>query len=119
MVATGIFVKLQSQDGSESECPETKLQIITSSSEFEKVTVQKSIAELWMVISNPMIKYHLPQTRLDQISDHKHDKSLYGKLSTKQLAQAVNQNTKFMITKTGRLLFFLSVISEGTGRERS
>ena len=49
--------------------------------------------------------------RFDQISDHKHDIYLHGKLSsnlklpTKLLAQAVNKNTKFVFTKTG--WFFL------------
>ena len=43
--------------------------------------------------------------QFDQISDHKHDKHLYRKLSTKLLAQVANKNTKFMLTKTGWLLF--------------
>ena len=38
---------------------------------FEKVTVQKSIAELWTVIPNQMIKYQLPHARF--VSDLKHD----------------------------------------------
>ena len=42
--------------------------------------------------------------RFNEISDHKHDKFLYGKLSGKLLAQA-NKNIKFMFTKTVRLLF--------------
>ena len=56
MKAIGIFVILLSQDGFESDCPETKFQATTSQSQFEKVTVKKSIAELWTVISNEMIK---------------------------------------------------------------
>ena len=40
---------------------------------FEKVTVQKSIAELWTVILYQMIKYQLPHARFEQISDLKHD----------------------------------------------
>ena len=43
--------------------------------------------------------------RFDQISDHKHDIYLYGKLSIKLFAQASNKNTKFMFTKTGNFLF--------------
>ena len=43
-----------------------------------------------------MLKYQLPDTRFDQISDHKHDIYLYGKLSTKLLAQAANKNTKLV-----------------------
>ena len=43
----------------ESDCLETKFQTITSSSQFEKVIVQKSIAELWTIISNQMIRYQL------------------------------------------------------------
>ena len=46
---------------------------IISSIYFGKVTVQRSITELWTVISNQMIKYQPPRTRFDQISDHKHD----------------------------------------------
>ena len=37
------------------------------------MTVQKSIAELWTVISNQMIKYQLLHTRYDLISDRKND----------------------------------------------
>ena len=43
-----------------------------------------------------MLKYQLPDTRFDQISDHKHDIYLYDKLSTKLLAQAANKNTKLV-----------------------
>ena len=56
--------------------------------------------EHWTVISDQMIKYYLPLTRFDQISDHKHDIYLYGKLPTKLLAQEANKNTNFMFTKT-------------------
>ena len=59
-------------------------------------------------------KHQFPHTRFHQISDHKHDICLYGKLSTKLLAQGANKNTNFMFTKTGRLLFFSSLISEVT-----
>ena len=51
------------------------------------------MAELWAVISNQTIKYQLPHTWFDQISDHKHDIHLYGKLSTKLLAQTANKTT--------------------------
>ena len=37
------------------------------------MTVQKSIAELWTVISNQMIKYQLLHTRYDLISVRKYD----------------------------------------------
>ena len=59
-----------------------------------KVTIQKSI---WTVMSNQMVKHQLPHTRFDQISDHKHDIYLYGKLSSKLLAQTANKNTKFIL----------------------
>ena len=52
-----------------------------------------------------MIKYQLPYTQFDQISDDKHDIYLHGKLSTKLLAKTANKNTKFMFTKTGLPLF--------------
>ena len=63
--ATGIFVKLLSQDGFENDCPEIEFQTITFQSQFEKVTVQKSIAETWIVISNQTIKNQLPHTQFD------------------------------------------------------
>ena len=103
---TGIFVILLSQGVFESNWLEIKFQTITSSSQFEKVTVQNAIGELVTVISNKMMKYQLPHTRFNQINDHKHDIYLYGKLSTKLLVQTTNKNTKFMFTKNGRLCFF-------------
>ena len=96
---------LLSHNGFESDCPETKFETITSWSQFEKVTVQKSIAELWIVVSNQMIKYQLSHTRFNQLSYHKHNIYLCGKPSTKLLAQVANKNAKFMFAKTGRLLF--------------
>ena len=45
-----------------------------------------------------MIKYQLRHTQLDQISDHKHDIYLYGKLPTELLVQAANENMKSMIS---------------------
>ena len=47
----GIFVILLSQDGIESDYRETNFETITFFSHFEKVTVQRSTAELWTVIS--------------------------------------------------------------------
>lgn len=52
-----------------------------------------------------MIKYQSSHTQFDQVSDHKLDKNLHGKLFTKLLTQAANKNTKFVFTKTERLLF--------------
>ena len=52
-----IFKILLSQGVFESDCPEANFQKITSQIYFEKVTVQKSIVELWTVISSQMIKY--------------------------------------------------------------
>ena len=37
------FRNILSQNGFESDCPKTKFQTITSQSQFEKVTVKKSI----------------------------------------------------------------------------
>ena len=73
MKATGNFLTSLSQDGFEKDFLETKFQTITSQSQFEKVTAEKSIAELWAAISNQMINHQLPHTRLDQISYYKHD----------------------------------------------
>ena len=67
---------LLSQDGFENDCLETKIQTITSWIQFEKVTVQKSIAKLWTVVSNQMIKYQLPHMQFYQISDHEHKATL-------------------------------------------
>ena len=61
------------------------------------------MAELWTVFSNKTIKYQLPHTRFDQISDHKRDIYLHGKLFTKILAQAANKtntNNSFMFMKS-------------------
>ena len=57
-----------------------------------------------------MIKYQLHHTQFDQISDHKHDICLHGKLPTNLLAQAGNKSNKFMLTKTGRLLFCSDIV---------
>ena len=53
------------QDSFKSNIPERKFQTITSQSQFEKASGQKSIAEHWTVISNQMIKYQLSHTRFD------------------------------------------------------
>ena len=79
------FVKLLIQDSLESDCPETRFQVITSSGQYEKIAVRKTIKEFWTAISNQMIKLQLPHTQLDQISDPKLDIYLYIKLSTKLL----------------------------------
>ena len=79
-----------------------------SRSQFEKVTIQKSTAELWAVISNQMIKYQFPHTWFDQISDHKHFIYFYGKLYIKLLAQAANENTNVMASDD--LLFLIKNI---------
>ena len=55
-----VFVILLRLDGFESDCPETKSQTITFWSQFEKVTVQKSITELWTLISNQMMSISFP-----------------------------------------------------------
>ena len=84
---------------------ETKFQTIIFQSQFEKVTVQMSIAELWTVISDQMNNYQLPHAQFDQTSDQKHNINLYGKLSTKLLAQAAKKSSKSILTKTEKLLF--------------
>ena len=50
--------------------------------DLKEVTVQKFIAELWTVILNKMIKYHLPHTCVGQASGDKQNIYLYEKLST-------------------------------------
>ena len=52
-----------------------------------------------------MIKSQLPHMQFNQISDYKHDIYLYGKLSTKLLAQAADKNTTLMFMNTGQLTF--------------
>ena len=85
-----------------------------------KATVQKSIAELWTIISNQMIKYQLPHTRSDQISGNKYNIYLYGKLSAKLLAPAANKKIEFVFTKTRRLILFLiSIVSNVTIQQNS
>ena len=51
-----------------------------------------SIVELWIVFSRQTIKLpQLSHTRIDLISDHKHEIYLNEKLSTKLLVQAANK----------------------------
>ena len=71
--ATDIFIILLSLDGFKSDCPVTKTQ-------FQKVTVQNSIAELWTVSADHMIKYQHTHLLFYQISDLKPDIYLYGTL---------------------------------------
>ena len=105
MKATGILVILLSQDGFESDCPETKFQTITLQIQFEKVTVQKSIAELWTVISNQIIKYQLSHTYFLKLVIIKREVCLYEKLSNKQLAQAAIKILSSCLWKLDRGLF--------------
>ena len=55
--------------------------------------------------------------RFDQISNHKHDIYLYGKLSTKLLVQAANKNTKILYLQ--KLDSSLSMVSEVIDRKNS
>ena len=79
-----------------------------------KKAVQKYTAKLWTVISNQVIKYQLPYTQFDQISDHKYDKHFYGKLSTKLLAQAAY---KVHAYEDWTVTLFLSMLPEVTVRK--
>ena len=95
MKATGIFKILLSYDGGlERTISETNFQKTMLKVSFKKITVQDPIAEHWTVISDPLIKYQLRHTRFDEISNHKHNIYLNGKLSTKLLAQAANKYIK-------------------------
>ena len=87
-------------------CPEAKFQTITSQSQFEKSNCLEVHCGIRTVVSNLMIKHQLLHTRFDQICDHRHDIYLYGKLSSK-LTQTGDQNTEFMLTKTGQFFFSL------------
>ena len=49
------------------------------------------MVQLWTIISNQMIKYQLPIAQFDQISDHKHNIYLHGKLFPKLLVQTANK----------------------------
>ena len=55
--------------------------------------------------------------RFDQISNHKHDIYLYGKLSTKLLVQAANKNTKILYLQ--KLDSSLSMASEVIDQKNS
>ena len=70
-----------------------------------------------MSIPNQMISYKLLHAWFYHIFGDKHEIYLYGKLSTKLLAQATNKNTKFMYNKM--VPFFLSMVSEVTVRNNS
>ena len=61
---------------------------VQKQSQFEKVTVQKSIVEFLTVTSDHMMKYQLPHSRLNQTSHDYYEIYSYEKLSTKLLAQA-------------------------------
>ena len=61
---------------------------VQKQSQFEKVTVQKSIVEFLTVTSDHMMKYQLPHLRLNQTSHDYYEIYSYEKLSTKLLAQA-------------------------------
>ena len=68
-----------------------------SNNQFLKSVWKK--AKVWTVIFNQSIKYQLPHTRFNQISDRKHDIYLYGTLSSNLLARPAHVNTKCMFTK--------------------
>ena len=70
-----------------------------------EITVHKSIEERWTVVFNAMIKYQVPHTRFDQISNHKHDIHLYEKLSTKLLVQAVIKILRSCLQKLNQFFF--------------
>ena len=89
-----------------------KFQTRTSQSQFEKVTIQKSIAELWTVISHQMIKHQLPHRLFHQLNDHKLDIYLYRKLSTTLLALATNKNTSSYLRKLDGCFFLQSFMTE-------
>ena len=67
--------------------------------------------ELWIVIAKEMIKYQHPHTQFNQISDHKHDIYLYGKLCTKNkfFTQMLEKEPyKCFIVKEHFFFFFLN-----------
>ena len=68
--------------------------------QFKKVTVQKSIVELWTVISNQIIKY-LTTT------SYAFRSSYYGKLTPKLLAQVVNKILSSWLWKVDGYFFFI------------
>ena len=88
----------------ERDFPETKFQKI---SQFEKATVQIFTAGFWAVIPNQMIRYQLPNTWLNHISDQQYGIYLYVKLCSKLLMQTANKNTKFTFMETRPLRFSL------------
>ena len=82
--------------------------------------MQKSIAELWTVISFEIITYQLSIHHSSiKLVILNMTYTLYRKLSTKLLAETANENTKFMFTKTRRRVAFLSMISEVTVSKKS
>ena len=74
-----VFCNISETEGFWKQLSRNKVSNIQVLNQFEKVTVQKSIAKLRTVISNQMMNYRLPHTRFDQISDHENDIYLYGK----------------------------------------
>ena len=51
------------------------------------------------------LQNHLPHIWFDEISNDKHDIYLYGKLSTKLLAQAADKNANLCLIKLGGCFF--------------
>ena len=74
---------------------------------LKKITVQKPIVKLRIVIFNQMIKYQFLHMLFNQIIDHKHNINFNRKLSTKLLVHTANENTKFMFAKAGQLLLLM------------
>ena len=70
----------------------------TVQKQSSRVTIPEVHGRTWTFIPNQVIKYLLPHMRLNQISDHKHDINLPGKLSAKLLVQAANKNTNSMFS---------------------
>ena len=91
---------------------------VQKQSQFEKVTVQKSIVEFSTVTSDHMVKYQLPHSRLNQMSYDYYEIYLYEKLSTNLLAQAAKimkqtlpKGNLIKVTVQKPLIGFLNVTS--------
>ena len=65
LIVTGIYVISLSQDGFETNVQKQSSKQSLREVSLKKVTVQKSTADLWAVISNQMVKYQLPHMRFD------------------------------------------------------
>ena len=84
---------------------------VQKQSQFEKVTVQKSIVEFSTVTSDHMVKYQLPHSRLNQMSYDYYEIYLYEKQAAKIMKQTLPKGNLIKVTVQKPLIGFWNVTS--------